>query len=139
MSAAASPGRARERSRTPRLRLLRSAEDMHAGLLHHEGASRPSEDRPGLRLVASPPHVLVAGADAARRATLLDELTQTMPQSTRFEEASAVWEVLEHAPTCRIVILSGDLDDAPAESLMHMLGHRHPGLPVVSIDAPAQG
>jgi len=48
-----------------------------------------------------------------------------------------VWEVLAHAPSSRIVILSGELDDAPAESLMHTLGHRHPGLPVVSLGPPS--
>jgi hypothetical protein len=37
------------------------------------------------------------------------------------------------------VIISGELDDVPAESLLHTLGHRHPGLPVVSVEATAAG
>jgi len=68
---------------------------------------------------------------------VLDQLARTLPASTRFTEARAVWEVLAHAPSSRIVILSGELDDAPAESLMHTLGHRHPGLPVVSLGPPS--
>jgi hypothetical protein len=36
-----------------------------------------------------------------------------------------------------MVILSGELDEIPPESLMQMLAHRHPSLPVVCLDAPA--
>jgi hypothetical protein len=32
------------------------------------------------------------------------------------------------------VILSGELEGIPAQSLMQMLGHRHPEVPVVCID-----
>jgi hypothetical protein len=138
MSIVVASAGARERSHAPRLRLLRSQGDAHAEPLREEEASRPIEGRPALRLLhQGPAHVLVAGTDSARRAVLLDELTQTMPQSTLFEEASAVWEVLEHAPASRAVILSGDLDDASVESLVRLLSHRYPRLPVVSIDAPA--
>ncbi|HKH79189.1 MAG TPA: hypothetical protein VK272_07235 [Solirubrobacteraceae bacterium] len=137
MSTAASHYWARERSRAPRLRLLRGAESVRAGSPRADESTRSVAGRPALRLMVDPAPVLIAGSDSARRAALIDDLTQTMPQSTLFEEASAVSEVLEQAPASRMVILSGDLDDTPAESLMHMLGHRHPGLPVVSVEGPA--
>ena len=35
-----------------------------------------------------------------------------------------------------MVILAGDLDDADTESLMHLLGRRHPELPVVCVEEP---
>jgi hypothetical protein len=142
MSTAASHYWARERSRAPQLRLLHCTEEPHDGLPCADAAdefARSIAGRPALRLADDPAPVLIAGTDSARRAALLDDLTQTMPQNTVFEEASAVSEVLEHAPTSCMVVLSGDLDDTPAESLMHVLGHRHPGLPVVSVDGSAPG
>jgi hypothetical protein len=66
---------------------------------------------------------------------VLHDLSETMPEGTCFEEAGELWEVLAWAPASRAVILSGELDDVPAESLLHTLGHRHPGLPVVSVEA----
>jgi hypothetical protein len=84
----------------------------------------------------SPSPVLIAGSDPTQRACLLDELTRSMPPRTPFTEAGAISEVLERAPASRMVVLSGDLEDAPAQSLMRLLGHRHPRLPIVSIDAP---
>jgi hypothetical protein len=81
--------------------------------------------------------ILVAGGDACQRAEVLDELAQTMPPSTVFEEAGEFCDVLERAPASRMVVLSGNLDDVPAESLIQRLAHRHPGLPVVSLDAVA--
>jgi hypothetical protein len=64
-------------------------------------------------------------------------LTKIMTRRTPFEQAGTFWEVLVRAPASRMVILSGELDGMPAESLLHMIGHRHPGLPVVSLDASA--
>jgi hypothetical protein len=55
-----------------------------------------------------------------------------------FAEADAFSEVLVRAPSSGMVILSGELEDVPAESFMRMLAHRNPGLPVVSIDAPVR-
>lgn len=83
----------------------------------------------------SPP-VLLAGADARRRAALRHELDATLPSQTSFCEAGQVTEVLERAPRSRMVILTGDLDDADAESLVRMLGRRHPQLPVVHLYEP---
>jgi hypothetical protein len=130
--------RSPERSFVSKLRLLPNAppeaRDAHA--------ARSAEDRSPLGLMRdlSPEDgapVLVAGPNSAQRAAVVDELTQTMSSSTTFEEAGALWEVLAWASASRMVILSGDLDDVPAESLMRMLGHRYPGLPVVSLDAAA--
>jgi hypothetical protein len=70
---------------------------------------------------------------------VLHDLSETMPAGTHFEELGALWEVLTWAPASRAVIISGELDDVPAESLLHTLGHRHPGLPVVSVEAVAAG
>jgi hypothetical protein len=97
---------------------------------------KPLVGGPILRLLRDS-HVLIAGADPLQRASLLDELSQSMPSDTPFTEASAVSEILERAPGSRMVVLSGDLDDASAETLVHLLGHRHPRLPIVSIEAPA--
>jgi hypothetical protein len=60
-----------------------------------------------------------------------------MSTGTQFEEAGTFWEVLERAPWSRMVILSGDLDELPGESLLHSLAHRHPDLPVVSFEPRA--
>jgi hypothetical protein len=124
-----------ERGEEPTLQLLRgSAERTPAQPLPAHESPRSAEDRPGLRLLPNPSHVLIAGADPVQRASLLDELTRSMPPHTPFTQAGAISEVLERAPASRMVVLSGDLDDAPAESLVRLLGHRHPRLPIVSID-----
>jgi hypothetical protein len=123
---------ARSRSRAPALRLLQG-----------QGGKQPEPLRgydspgPALHVVDRPTRVLLAGADADRRTTLLDELSQTLPANTVFEQADAVCDALEHAPGSRIAFITGDLDDAPAESLMQMLAHRHPGLPVMVLDRSA--
>lgn len=130
MSPTQSPS-SRCRSQAPALRLL-----------HGQGRGAPQPLRghdsppPALRVVDGPARILLAGGDAGRRAILLDELTQTMSPSTEFEQADAVCEVLEHAPGSRMAFIAGDLDDAPAESLMQTLAHRHPELPVLIVDSP---
>jgi hypothetical protein len=83
--------------------------------------------------------VLIAGQDAAARARVRRELGEVMSSGTQFEEAATFWEVLERAPGSRMIVLSGDLDELPAESLLHSLGHRHPDLPVVSLESAAPG
>jgi 3',5'-cyclic AMP phosphodiesterase CpdA len=129
MSAAVSRGRLRDRCSTPELHLLRGAD---APLR----SAREAEGRLALRVVEpeGPTRVLVVGPTPAHRAAMLDELTRTLPPSTRFEQAGAVAEVLQHAPASRMVVLAGDLADAPAEGLARMLAHRHPELPVLSVD-----
>ncbi len=81
--------------------------------------------------------VLIAGRDATRRAAMIAEFERTMAPGTKFVHASAFWEVLVLAGQSRMVILSGDLDEVPTDSLLRMLGHRYPALPVVALDAPA--
>jgi len=110
-------------------------------LLPKEGSSagRADAKRPALRLLnGSKPHrqpVLLAGGDADARAAVMHDLATTMPQNTIFEQAGAIWEVLVRAPQCSMVVLSGELEEIPAESLMQMLVHRSPELPVVCLDA----
>jgi hypothetical protein len=77
--------------------------------------------------------VLVAGPDPAGRAEVLQELAAVMPARTLFQEVGTFWEVLVRAPAIRMVVLSGELDGIPTESLLHMLGNRHPELPVISL------
>lgn len=135
--------RRRSNSRVPALRLLPDPSPA-ASLLEPRMSSpesHPREDRahqPALRVIAGPTRILLAGADAERRATLLGELSQTLPESTVFEQADAVYEALEHASASRMAFIAGDLDDAPAESLMQTLAHRHPELPVLIVDGPAE-
>lgn len=60
-----------------------------------------------------------------------------MSTATEFEQAGALWEVLARASESSMVVLGGELDDVPAESVMQMLAHRHPTLPVVRFDETA--
>ncbi len=98
----------------------------------------PAAERPPLRLVEErPSSILVAGGDADRRRALLEELAERLPAGTCFHEAEARWEVLEHAASSRMVMLAGDLEGSPPESVIHLLGSRHPRLPVVALGATA--
>ncbi|HEY2768014.1 MAG TPA: hypothetical protein VGI76_07125 [Solirubrobacteraceae bacterium] len=88
--------------------------------------------------------ILVAGADPQQRAAVLRELSEALPEDTQFGEAGAAWEVLEQASSSGVVMLAGDLAEVTAESLMNVLGHRHPRLPVVALgvltnNGPAHG
>lgn len=132
-----SPTRSPTRSRAPALRLLPDLSPVHPRA-QAEPLRGHEVPPPELRVLDGPTRILLAGADPGRRATLLDELTQTLPASTVFAQAHAVCGVLEHAPDSRMAIITGDLDDAPAESLMHMLAHRHPDLPVLVVDSPTR-
>jgi hypothetical protein len=128
--------RRRSHSRVPALRLLPDPSP-------DESRTRPEPPRggdvhpPALRIIAGPTRILLAGADAERRATLLDELSRTLPKSTVFAEADGICEALEHASASRMAFIAGDLDDAPAESLMQALAHRHPEMPVMIVNGPA--
>lgn len=84
-----------------------------------------------------PRGILVAASDARRRGRLLRELSQRLPQGTPLTEAAATWEVLEQAPHSRLVMLAGELDGSSTESVMHLLGNRHPQLPVLTLGASA--
>lgn len=84
--------------------------------------------------------ILVAGADPQQRAAVLHDLTEALPpETTQLGEAGAVSEVLAQAPLSSVVMLAGDLGGVSAESLMQMLGSRHPSLPVVALSLAAHG
>ena len=135
MSPIEPPAARRSGSRAPALRLLPSLSPGHPGDPRAPELLRePDAGPPQLRVIAGPTRILLAGADAGRRETLLDELSQTLPESTVFEQADAVSDALEHASASRMAFITGDLDDAPAESLMQTLAHRHPELPVLVVD-----
>jgi hypothetical protein len=136
---AARPGRFAGASK---LRLLSSGERPRT---HTVAPETPRRDATNTATAAEPAPtmpldapVLVAGRDAARRASMIAEFERTMAPETKFVHASAFWEVLVLAGQSRMVILSGDLDEVPTDSLMRMLGHRYPALPVVALDAAAQ-
>jgi hypothetical protein len=92
-----------------------------------EGAGRATCSAAGAR------PVLLAGGDALQRAAVLHDLRQTMPEGTSFMQAGALWEMLAHAGESSMVVLSGELERVSTESLMQMLAHRNPKLPVVSV------
>jgi hypothetical protein len=119
----------------PKLRLLpkrgnpqRRSEPLQFAARRSERA-RPAAT-PALR------SILIAGGNAGDRQAVLSDLRRTMPGTT-FTQVGALWEVLAQAAESSMVVLSGELDEVPAESLMQMLAHRHPALPVVSVDATA--
>jgi hypothetical protein len=94
----------------------------------------PEDRRTPLRLVRdhAARSILVAGSDARRRSKLLAQLTARLPEGTVFQEATATWEVLEHAPSSRMVMIAGHVEGSSTESVMHLLGNRHPQLPVLA-------
>jgi CheY-like chemotaxis protein len=134
----------RQGSRHPVLRVLDRGE--RSASPADEPMNGTESRRPELQLVAdrgrepSPrvAPVLLAGADERSRALLRAEFGATLPPRTRWVEAGDVAEALERAAHSRMVILAGDLDDVDAESLMRMLGRRHPELPVIFVEAPQQ-
>jgi hypothetical protein len=74
---------------------------------------------------------VLAGGDSATRAAVREELLRGEPRALVFE-ADDVWDLLQLAPRASLVVLAGDLQDAPAASLVRLLGHRHPELNVIS-------
>ena len=131
-----------KRSRSSRLTLLRGHGTPDGGHRAAEGSETAvaelPQKRPPLRLVPDPPRdILLAGGDAVRRDALVRELSQRLPEGTPIRQAEATWQVLEQAPSSRLVMLAGELEGTSAESVMHMLGSRHPQLPVVALGAPA--
>ncbi len=83
--------------------------------------------------------ILVAGTDPEQRAAVLHDLSEALPPETQLGEAGAVSEVLAQAPSSSVVMLAGDVGGVSAESLMQMLGNRHPSLPVVALSLAAHG
>jgi hypothetical protein len=125
---------------------VHASQGSRLSLLHGRGApsagnpasaEHPEEQRAPLQLVRKQVarSILIAGRDARRRSSLRRELSARLPEGTRFQEAAATWEVLEHAPSSRMVMLAGELDGGSAESVAHLLGNRHPQLPVLALSA----
>jgi hypothetical protein len=123
-------------SSAPRLRLLPKppAPRQPAERAASRPALAPAPEPASVAAPAAAP-VLIAGRDPARRAQVRQDMCEVMPAGTRFEELGTFWEVLVYAPSARMVVLSGDLEELPAESLLHTLAQRHPDLPVVSLEA----
>ena len=95
--------------------------------------AQPREHDPCAWDGAPAAHVLVAGVDAGTRSRMLDELRDLLPAGTRFLEAGETWEVIARASTSNMVVLAGDLGDISPDSLMRLLGRRHPTLPVLAV------
>jgi hypothetical protein len=130
MSLSSSAAGRRIHARRPLLRLHEGGK--------HDPVSAAESAAPERTEIEERSRILLVGADADRRASLRKELTSTLPSNTRFEEAAEIWEVLEHAPSSGVVMLTGDLQDSSAESLMHLLGDRYPKLPVVALSTRAR-
>jgi hypothetical protein len=114
----------------PKLRLLPK---VGSSPRRADAASRPQRV---VSVSAAPEKpVLLAGGDTSARSSVRRDLAETMPQSTTFEQAGAIWELLIKAPEASMVVLSGELDGIPAESLMQMLMQRTLEVPVVCLDA----
>jgi hypothetical protein len=77
--------------------------------------------------------VLVAGSDASARASMLAELRSLLPAETCFVEASETWEMIARSAGSRMVVLTGDLGEASASSLLRLLARRNPALPVLVV------
>jgi hypothetical protein len=73
---------------------------------------------------------VLAGGDTTTRAAVREELLLSEPAALVFE-ADDVWELLQLAPRASLVVLAGDLQDAPAAALLRLLSHRHPDLNVI--------
>jgi len=109
-------------------------------------SSDAEPDSPTLRFVTEQPAAGTvhrerrspAGRDPASRAEVLESLSEEMGPDATFEQAETFSEVLLRAPASRMVVLSGELDGMPPESLRRKLARRHPNLPVATLDARAQ-
>jgi hypothetical protein len=95
---------------------------------HYEDLSL---DAPGQPLA----HVLVVGDECCGRSQIVAELRDLLPAGTPFVEAHETWEVLVRVEGSRMVVLTGDLGDVSAASLVRLLSRRHPQLPLVSVSA----
>jgi hypothetical protein len=90
-----------------------------------------SLDAPGQPLA----HVLVVGDECCGPSQMVTELRDLLPAGTPFVEAHETWEVLARVEGSRMVVLTGDLGDVSAASIVRLLSRRHPQLPLVSVSA----
>ena len=121
----------------PKLRLLPKTGSLQRRHDNFGSAAQRTRQATSDERASAPRSILLAGGEAGDREAVLSDLRRTMPGGTVFRQAGALWEVLARAAESSMVVLSGELDEVPAESLMHMLAHRNPALPVVSVDATA--
>lgn len=77
--------------------------------------------------------MLIAGGDPRSRGTLAQRIERRVPRGTTIEQLDATWQVLERAPSSRLVMLAGQIEGTPPESVMQLLSSRHPGLPVLCL------
>ncbi len=82
------------------------------------------------------PRILIVARGAEERALVRKELKSALAPDSTFAEAGNVWEVLQQAPQCGVVMLAGALPDVSARTLTELLGRRHPWLPIVVLDPP---
>jgi hypothetical protein len=123
------PKKCNGRRRRGHLELASQASHLElASQAEHE----PEPDRAGARR-----SILLAGGEASDREAVLCDLRRRMPGGTSFKQAETLWEMLARAAESSMVVLSGKLEDVCAESLMQMLAHRNPTLPVVSLNPPS--
>jgi hypothetical protein len=131
----------------PRLRLVHDAPPSHRERRHDEQVPIPEHDEQGpipeqdeqkpiSKQATAGEHrvnVLIAGARSETRSKMLGELRNLLPASTQFVEACETWEMLACAATCRMVLLTDELGGVSSESLVRLLGRRHPTLPVLAV------
>jgi len=121
-------------SATPAVRTPLRAVGGHGG--HRAPAANVSHLARGrLRVADGRRRVIVVGGGLARRRSVREQVLTTMGDA-RVCETTDLWSVLAQAPTSQLVILLGDLDEAPVRELERLLGHRHPELTVLT---PASG
>jgi hypothetical protein len=121
---------------SPTLRFVTEPAALHTVRRERRSPARFERSKAASRDHASP--ILIAASDRVSRAEVLDSLAEMMGPDAVFEQAETFSEVLLRAPASRMVVLSGELDGIPPESLRHKLAHRHPDLPVATLDARAQ-
>lgn len=101
----------------------------------HGGCDHPASARHlargQLHVADGRPRVIVVGGEATHRRTVREHVRATLGDA-RVCETSDLWDVLVQAPTSHLVILAGDLAEAPADELERLLGHRHPELKVLA-------
>jgi len=120
---------------SPTLRFV--TEQPAAGTVNRERRSPARFERPHRVSREDASSILIAGRDPASRAEVLESLSEEMGPDATFEQAETFSEVLLRAPASRMVVLSGELDGMPPESLRRKLARRHPNLPVAPVDGGA--
>jgi hypothetical protein len=126
--------------------------DARAGQAARRAKQAARRGGPALRLVAEElwdagdgsetdrdgngPRILIVAPQAQERTLVRKELAGALTPNTAFAEAGNIWEVLQRAPHCGVVMLAGALPDVSARTLTELLGRRHPWLPIVVLDPP---